>query len=115
MKSKLSLTFYTTPNRGMECGRELIVFRSNLAPGAGNSVHKDNDYARELPEQYHEGYNAWFLRGYDHGAVFIRLAPYFDPVSLREKAEAIEQGVLVDGEYDPEDLRRLADEIEKYT
>jgi hypothetical protein len=109
----LSLTFHTTPNMGIECGRELIVFRSVLAPRAGNTVITGNAYWENLPLEYHDGYNAWFLKSDDHGHVFSRLAEYFSPTDLRQRAEAMEQGLLIDKNYRSEDLIRLAEEIEK--
>jgi hypothetical protein len=115
MSKPLALTFYTSPNRGMECGRELFVFREELAPDAGNPVSGRGEYTDFLPDEYCRNHRAWFLRGSDHNGLFIELSEYFNPADLRQKADDLEQGVLVNEEYDPEDLRRLAYEIENVT
>ena len=110
----LALTFYTTPNKGMRPGRELVVFKKELASSmAGNRVTPGNSYGEALPKEYHDGYQAWFLNNSDHSVVFERLANYFSPDDLRQKAHDIEQGILVDDKWRIEDLMLLAEEIEK--
>jgi hypothetical protein len=111
------MTFVTTGNQYQHPGTEVFVFEKRICPNAGRTI---GCYTCYLSEEYHNvKYHAWCLGGSDHKDVFRQLSIVLNPESLREKAAEIEAGldskIWPEGNYRPQDLRWLAEELENCT